>query len=54
MTYFDYDMFCNLKDGDIIFFDELLNANPMVLNASIAMQAVAGGPAPNDHPVAHH
>lgn len=37
MTYFDYDMFCNLKDGDIIFFDELLNANPMVLNACLTV-----------------
>jgi len=37
MTYFDYDMFCNLEDGDIIFFDELLNANPMVLNACLTV-----------------
>lgn len=37
MTYFDYDMFCNLKDGDILFFDELLNANPMVLNACLTV-----------------
>lgn len=37
MTYFDYDMFCSLKDGDIIFFDELLNANPMVLNACLTV-----------------
>lgn len=37
MTYFDYDMFASLKDGDIIFFDELLNANPMVLNACLTV-----------------
>ena len=37
MTYFDYDRFADLKDGDIIFFDELLNANPMVLNACLTL-----------------
>ena len=37
MTYFDYDRFINLKDGDILFFDELLNANLMVLNACLTI-----------------
>lgn len=37
MTYFDYDLFMNLKDGDIIFFDELLNASPMILNACLTI-----------------
>ena len=37
MEYFDYNMFYNLKDGDIIFFDEILNANPMVLNACLTI-----------------
>lgn len=37
MTYFDYDLFANLKDGDIVFFDELLNANPMILNACLTV-----------------
>lgn len=37
MTYFDFDRFTNLKDGDILFFDELLNANPMVLNACLTL-----------------
>lgn len=37
MTYFDYDLFIDLKDGDIIFFDELLNANPMILNACLTI-----------------
>ena len=37
MTYFDFDRFCSLKDGDILFFDELLNANPMVLNACLTL-----------------
>jgi hypothetical protein len=33
MTYFDYDALLELKDGDILFFDEMLNANTMILNA---------------------
>jgi len=37
MEYFDYKMFYDLKDGDIVFFDELLNANPMVLNACLTI-----------------
>jgi len=37
MVYFDYQMFYDLKDGDILFFDELLNANPMVLNACLTI-----------------
>lgn len=36
-SYFDFDRFCDLKDGDILFFDELLNANPMVLNACLTL-----------------
>lgn len=37
MVYFDYKMFYDLNDNDIIFFDELLNANPMVLNACLTI-----------------
>lgn len=37
MTCFDYDLFLDLEDGDIIFFDELLNANIMVLNACLTI-----------------
>ncbi len=37
MKFFDYDTFLKLKDGDIVLFDELLNANPMVLNAMLTM-----------------
>ena len=37
MEYFDYKMFYDLKDGDIVFFDELLNENPMVLNACLTI-----------------
>jgi hypothetical protein len=37
MTYFDYDAILDLKDGDILFLDELLNANPMILNAFLTV-----------------
>lgn len=37
MVYLDYDMLENLKDGDIIFFDEILNGNPAVLNACLTL-----------------
>lgn len=37
MSYFDFDKLLNLKDGDIVLFDELLNANPMVLNALLTL-----------------
>lgn len=37
VEYFDTKMFTSLKDGDILFFDELLNANVMVLNACLTV-----------------
>ena len=37
MTYFNFDKLDNLKDGDILFFDELLNGNPVVLNACLTI-----------------
>jgi|TARA_R110000851_G_scaffold219753_1_gene372462 ribosomal protein L7/L12 len=37
MTYFDFDRIDNLKDGDILFFDELLNGNPVVINACLTL-----------------
>ena len=37
MSYFDYDRLLGLKDGDILFFDELLNTNSMVLNACLTL-----------------
>lgn len=37
MSYFNFDRLENLKDGDILFFDELLNGNPVVLNACLTM-----------------
>lgn len=37
MTYFNFDKLEELKDGDILFFDELLNGNPVVLNACLTI-----------------
>lgn len=37
VEYFDTKMFTSLQDGDILFFDELLNANVMVLNACLTI-----------------
>ena len=37
MTYFDFDRLLQMKDGDILFLDELLNTNPMVLNAFLTL-----------------
>ncbi len=37
MVYFDYDELLNLEDGDCLFLDEMLNANPMILNAFLTV-----------------
>lgn len=37
MKYYNLDRLDNLKDGDILFFDELLNGNPVVLNACLTI-----------------
>lgn len=37
MTYYDYDELLNLEDGDGLFLDEMLNANPMILNAFLTV-----------------
>ncbi len=51
MSYFNFDKLENLKDGDILFFDELLNGNPIVLNACLTMleqrKFISGKPLPN-------
>lgn len=51
MTYFNFDKLENLKDGDILFFDELLNGNPVVLNACLTIleqrRFISGKPLPN-------
>jgi hypothetical protein len=37
MSYWDFDALLSLKDGDILFFDEVLNGNPTVLNACLTI-----------------
>lgn len=37
MVYYNFDRLDDLKDGDILFFDELLNGNPTVLNACLTV-----------------
>jgi hypothetical protein len=37
MMYYNLDKLENLNDGDILFFDELLNGNPIVLNACLTI-----------------
>lgn len=50
MTYFNFDKLEDLKDGDILFFDELLNGNPIVLNACLTIleqrRFISGKPLP--------
>lgn len=51
MVYYDFDRLVNLKDGDMIFVDELLNGNPNVLNAFLTLfesrKTISGKPLPN-------
>lgn len=51
MEYYNFDKLEELKDGDILFFDELLNGNPVVLNACLTMleqrKFISGKPLPN-------
>ncbi len=37
MVYYNFDRLLSLKDGDILFFDELLNGNPTVLAACLTL-----------------
>lgn len=37
MSYWDFDTLLEMKDGDILFFDEVLNGNPTVLNACLTI-----------------
>lgn len=37
MTIWDFDALLKLKDGDILFFDEILNGNPSVLAACLTL-----------------
>jgi hypothetical protein len=51
MSYYNFDKLEDLKDGDILFFDELLNGNPVVLNACLTIleqrTLISGKPLPN-------
>jgi hypothetical protein len=51
MTYYNFDKLENLKDGDVLFFDELLNGNPVVLNACLTIleqrRFISGKPLPD-------
>jgi hypothetical protein len=51
MIYYNFDKLENLKDGDILFFDELLNGNPVVLNACLTIleqrKFISGKPLPD-------
>lgn len=51
MVYYNYDKLDSLKDGDILFFDELLNGNPVVLNACLTVleqrKMISGKPLPD-------
>lgn len=37
MDIWDFDTLLQMKDGDILFFDEVLNGNPAVLNACLTL-----------------
>lgn len=50
MSIWDFDMMLNLKDGDTLFFDEILNGNPTTLNACLTLleqrKMISGRPLP--------
>lgn len=37
MEFWDFDTLLDMKDGDILFFDEVFNGNPVVLNACLTL-----------------
>lgn len=51
MIYYNFDKLESLQDGDILFFDELLNGNPIVLNACLTIleqrKLISGKPLPD-------
>lgn len=51
MIYYDFDSLVNLKEGSILFLDELPNANPSVLNAMLTLiesrRMISGKKLPN-------
>lgn len=51
MSFWDFDTLLDMKDGDILFFDELLNGNPVTLNACLTIleerTMISGKPLPD-------
>ena len=51
MSYYNFDKMEMLKDGDVLFFDEVLNGNPVVLNACLTLleqrKLISGRPLPD-------
>jgi hypothetical protein len=51
VSYWDFDLIENLKDGDIVFFDEVFNGNPTTLNACLTFlesrKTISGKDLPN-------
>ena len=51
MKYYNFDKLEDLRDGDILFFDELLNGNPVVLSACLTIleqrRFISGKPLPD-------
>lgn len=51
MSYYNLDKLDSLEDGDILFFDEVLNGNPAVLNACLTVleqrRFISGKPLPD-------
>lgn len=51
MTFYDFDKINNLKDGSILFFDELLAGQPVVLSACLTLieqrRTISGKALPN-------
>ena len=51
MVYYDFDRIENLNDGDVLFFDELLQGNPTVLSACLTLiesrRTISGKKLPN-------
>jgi hypothetical protein len=51
MSFWDFDTLLEMKDGDILFFDEILNGNPNTLNACLTLleqrKMISGKSLPN-------
>lgn len=51
MSFWDFDTILKMRDGDILFFDEVLNGNPIVLNACLTIlegrKMISGKQLPN-------